>query len=164
MTLVLEDGTEVEALDGMEMLKALGERLDHTESQATTALGMAVALLQGQQATIGELAKSFATQTEAFNEQTELVKSLRADLDAVRNAPAGRKSVTVPVIPAGTMNKALDNDANEKGLPPQEFLAKCLDLQKVGKLSLQEVALAEAAIGSGVAVDPSIVAKVFQPK
>lgn len=161
--LTLEDGSELEAFDGGEMLKSLGERLDATEGNVTQLLGQAVMLLGAQSGQIAELAKSFTEASVLVKEQGETITALRADIDALRNQPAGRKSVANPgnVDGGAPLIKSLNTGDDQKGMQPQEFLAKCLTLQKGGKMSLQEVAIAEAAIGSNVAVPDAIRSKVF---
>ncbi len=170
-TLVLEDGQEVEGFDGTKLLKSLRQRVMTSEAsiksaaeeavQGQSAMAKAIEVIAAQDAHLTNLAKSFGDQVKTITEQSELIKSLRADLDEVRNQSAGRRSVINPsqVSTANPLVKSLKND--EEGLQPQEFLAKCLDLQRDGKMSLQEVAMAEAAIVSNVAVHASIVNKVF---
>jgi hypothetical protein len=178
-TLVLENGEEVEAVDASLLLKSLQtsmastiSRIDASEGEIETALTKAVELLGVQSDAIGTLTKSFAEQGQAFAdqsalvaEQNEMIKSLRTDLDALRNQPGGRKSVANPagISADDPMVKSLAaaGDETKLGLPPQEFLAKCLALQTTGGMSLHDVAVAEASIGNGVAVPQHIVAKVF---
>lgn len=183
LTLVLEDGTEVEALDASDLLKSLlgrvGDlsksmgavdgRLTGYEAEVGEVMTGAIGLIKAQGEMLVELQKSFADQgaqlaksLETIDGQNGLIQSLRTDLDVVRNQPAGRKSVGNPaeVSAASPLVKSLQNSEG-MGMPPQEFLAKCLELQKGGILSLQDCALAEAAIGSNVPVSPAIVSKVF---
>jgi hypothetical protein len=178
-TLQLENGDEVEAFDATElmlenaeMLKSFGARVELMEADAKTSasevIGLmtsAIQIIRAQGATIASLQKSFTEQTELATANGELIKSLRADLDAVRSSGGGRKSAANPshVQADSPLVKSLQGGEGE-GLQPQEFLAKCLTLQKDGVLSLQECALAEAAIGSNVPVHPAIVSKVFSHK
>lgn len=178
-TLELENGEEVEAFDATQLLKSMNARLvateqglaaagqgiKATEDQAVAVIGKAVEIITAQGGVIADLKKSLDTQSTTVTEQAELIKSLRADLDELRNQPAGRKSVTNPVQVSAdaTLAKSINTigEGEQKGLPPAEFLAKCLSMQKSGKLTMQECILAEAAIGSGVPVDQAIVTKVF---
>lgn len=182
-TLVLEDGTEVEALDASkellrlrsqvaELTKSMGGvngTLKSYEADASEIMTSAIDLIKSQgealaamQTTIKEQGEQLAKSLETIGSQDATIQSLRTDLDAVRNEPAGRKSVTNPgeVRAESPMAKSLQNDAGT-GLGPQEFLAKCLSLQKAGRLTLQDCAMAEAAIGSNVPVPPAIVSKVY---
>ena len=51
----LEDGTEVEAVDGGEMIKAMQARLDDDSSQLAKALGSVTTMLKSMQAQISAL-------------------------------------------------------------------------------------------------------------
>jgi len=166
MTFTLEDGTQIEAFDGGEMLKALSERVDSDGESVKKLLGQTIMLLSTQNGQIAELTKSLTEAGALVKSQGETITTLRADFDALRNEPAGRKSVTNPAGAGGgtPLAKSLNNGGDGDGLPPNEFLAKCLDLQKEGRMTLQEVATAEAAIGSGVAVPDGIRTKVFSTK
>jgi hypothetical protein len=149
------------------LLKALGERIDGSETVIKQLLGQAVMIIGAQGEKLDTLTKSLEASGVLVKEQGETIATLRADLDAVRNQPGGRKSVTNPANVDGSalLVKSLNTDDDQKGgLPTQEFLAKCLSLQKEGRMSLQECAIAEAAIGSGVAVPDGIRAKVFSTK
>lgn len=162
VTEVVVNGETFESMDAGEILKSLGGlagHIDAQEGEIKQALGQAVMVMATQ-------SQQISTLTKSLSDQGDLVKSLRADLDAFRAAPAGRKGVTNPagVSAAAPLIKSLGQGDAGEGMQPQEFLAKCLTLQKDGKLSLQEVAYAEAAIGSGAAVPESITSKVFSTK
>lgn len=168
-----ENGEKFEAIDATDLLKSFCEelksfssRLEGNEGKTQEVLGKAIEIISGQGASIATLTKSLTEQSAAIAEQAEMVKSLRADIDVLRNAPAGRKSVANPaqVSTDSPLAKSLSNDGKSEGMKSQEFLAKCLDLQRNGRMSLQEVAMAEAAIGSNVAVPEPIVTKVFSSK
>lgn len=166
ITFTLENGDEVEAFDGGAMLKALGDRLDTSDTAVKQLLGQAVMLIGAQGQQLAEMTKSLTEAGALVKTQGETITALRTDFDALRNEPSGRKSVSTPAPAAGgQMAKSLQNgDDDEAGMQPREFLAKCLGLQKDGRMSLQEVAMAEAAIGSGLAVPDGIRNKVFSTK
>jgi len=166
LELTLEDGTKVEAFDGGEMLKALGDRMDASDTAVKQLLGQTIMLISTQSGQIADLTKALGESSALVKSQGETITTLLADFDALRNEPAGRKSVTNPAGAAGgtPLVKSMNNGGGDEGLPPNEFLAKCLSLQKDGRMTLQEVATAEAAIGSGVSVPDSIVSKVFSTK
>ena len=144
LQVTLADGTVVEAEDGGELVKALMERVDNTESTMAKALGIAVDLIKKQ----GE-------QLAATN---SLVKSLQADLAKVAAAPAGRKTVlTMHEKPAGTMTKS-----EPEGDSPQEFMAKALGAQKAGRITGLDVSTAEACLNRGISVPGHIVSAVYR--
>lgn len=176
LTLVLEDGTEVEALDATALVKSLqgqvgriGAKVAGYEADITEVMTGAIGLIKQQGVVLVSLQKSFAEQgtqlaksLETVTEQNTMISTLRSDLDAVRNEPGGRKSVVNPaqVTAESPLVKSLQNSAGQ-GMAPNDFLTKCLHLQKEGILGLADVAMAEAAIGSNLPVPQGITSKVF---
>lgn len=162
-TMELEGGEQVQAFDGVELMKSLAAVVDANEKVAVEAMGMAVMTISAQSGQIAELTKSLTAASELINTQGETMAAMRADLDNVRNQPTGRRSIASPVQASAEMAKSMTPEqAKAQEMPTGEFLAKCLSLQKDGSMTLQEVAMAEAAIGSGVAVPDSIRNKVFK--
>jgi hypothetical protein len=145
LRVTLADGSEVDAEDGTELVKALIERLDGTETVMAKALGAAVDLIKKQ--------------GEALASTNTLVKSLQDKVAALSNQPAGRKTVlTVHEKPAGaTMAKS-----QPEGDTPEEFMNKALDAQKAGRLTGLQVSMAEAALNRGAEVNPQIIAAVYR--
>lgn len=138
-TLKLEDGTEVEATDGTELVKSLTQRLEKTEGQMAKALEQAVGLIKGQ----GDLIKSL----------TEQVKKLSGE-------GRGRKAVVSVVekpAPGTTMAKS-----EPQGLTGEEFMTKAMDAMKAGKITSLDVATAEACLNRGAAIPASIIQRVVQ--
>jgi len=160
-TMELEGGEQVQAFDGVELMKSLAAVIDSNEKVAVEAMGKAVMIIGTQSGQIAELTKSLAAATDLITTQGETMAAMRADLNVVRNQPTGRRSIASPVQASAEMAKSLTTEQAQE-MPAGEFLAKCLSLQKDGEMSLQEVAMAEAAIGSGVAVPDSIRNKVFK--
>lgn len=145
-TVKLEDGTEVEAVDGAELVKALQAQVSGLEGGVAKALGSAVGLLKQQ----GEL----------LTKQGEMIKSLSASVAALRREPGGRKStvsVHEPVVA-----KALGGEEKKtEGVSAQEFMVKAMDAFNAGKLTGGQVALAEASINRGEQPPADIVKAVL---
>jgi len=138
-TLKLEDGTEIEAQDGTELVKALGARLDATESSMTKALESAIGLIKGQ---------------------GELIKSLHEQIKKLGGEGRGRRAV-VSVVEKPAPGSALAK--SEPGaLTGEEFLAKALDAQKAGRITSLDVATAEACLNRGERVPAHIIQRVVQ--
>ncbi|WP_431860149.1 hypothetical protein [Azospirillum sp.] len=140
---VMVDGKEVEAFDGTEMMKSLWTR--------NQALETSVATLTEQNQDLGDaLTKSLELVKGlhgTVNSQGDMLKSMRADLDALRNQGTGRKT-TVSVLdkPAPTtMAKAFD------GIAPRELLSKALTAQREGRMTASQVARVEAHVNRGEA-------------
>lgn len=139
-TLKLEDGTEVEAQDGTELVKSLTARLEATETSMTKALETAVGLIKGQ----GDLIKSL----------TEKVKQLSGE-------GRGRKAV-VSVVEKPAPGAATMAKSEPQGLTGEQFMAKALDAQKAGRLTSIDVSMAEACLNRGEAIPASIIQRVVQ--
>lgn len=147
----LENGEEVEAVDGTEMVKSLIARFDafgadavQKEESMTKALGVAVDLIKSQ----GDLIKS----------QGEAIGSLQNEVKRLASEGRGRKTVvSVAEKPAaGTMAKS-----EPAGVSGDEFMAKCLAAQAAGRITGLDVAKAEGFLLKGLAVPADIVKRVL---
>src|SRR5690606_10978380 len=138
-TLKLDDGTEIEAQDGTELVKALTARLDKTEASMKGALETAVSLIK---------------------KQGDMIKSLSERVAKLGGEGRGRKAVVSVVErpnPGSTLSKS--DPASTTG---EEFLAKALDAQKAGRITSLDVATAEACLNRGQPVPASIIQRVVQ--
>lgn len=136
----LEDGTEVEAQDGTELVKSLQARVETAEGNMTKALDAAVNLIKGQ----GELIKSLSDQ----------VKKLSGE-------GRGRKAV-VSVTEKTSTTEAMTKSMQTPGMTADQFFAKALDAQRAGRISGTEIAVAEACLNRGEQIPESIVQRVAQ--
>jgi hypothetical protein len=134
--IVLDDGTEVDAIDGGELVKSLMARIENSE----TAFG------------------AFATtMTNALVGANDLVKSLQTQVAALADSGRGRKAVlTISERPAATAETLAKSEA-PTGMQPEEFLTKAMSAQAAGLLRAVDVSAAEIAIGAGQQPDPAIV-------
>lgn len=136
--LTLEDGTEIEAQDGAELVKSLSDRLDATEASMAKALGSAVDLIKGQ---------------------AEMIKSLNDKVAKLSGEGRGRKAVVSVVEKtepgAGTMAKS-----EPAGMTPETFFVKALAAQKEGRISGTDVALAETCLNRGEPIPAHIIQRV----
>lgn len=138
-TLKLEDGTEVEAQDGTELVKSLMEKVDATEGQMAKALGSAVGLIKSQ----GEMLKALSEQ----------VKKLSGE-------GRGRKTV-LSVTEKKTASETLAKSEGSDGMTPQEFMLKSNSAFTGGKISGKELTVIDVSLRSGVAIDPTLISKVM---
>lgn len=135
LSFTLEDGQVIEAVDGTELVKALMDRTERNEANFTEALSKTLDLVKSQ---------------------GEMIKSLQDQLKQVSSAGRGRKAVVSVAERPTIMAKAQQED----GIPPQEFLAKCLQAQAAGKITGADVSRAEAYLNRGLQVPAEIVARV----
>lgn len=140
----LDDGQEVEAVDGTELVKSLIARFDSfgaesatKEEAMTKALGVAVDLIKSQ---------------------GEAISSLQTEVKRLASEGRGRKTVvSVAEKPAaGTMAKS-----EPAGISGDEFMAKCLAAQAAGRITGLDVAKAEGFLLKGLAVPADIVKRVL---
>lgn len=137
--LMLDDGTELEAQDGTEMVKALSDRLDKTDENLAKALSSAVSLIKGQ----GEMIKSLSDQ----------VKKLSGE-------GRGRKTV-VSVVEKPEPGATMAKSHQPEGLSHQQFFAKALAAQREGRISGTEIAVAETYLNRGQEIPAEIVQRVM---
>lgn len=135
----LEDGTEVEAEDGTELVKSLQARVETTEQTMAKALEQTLNLVKGQ---------------------SELIKSMQDQIKKLSGEGRGRKTVVSvvekPVV--GTMVKSMQPE----GVSPDEFFAKALTAQREGRISGSDIALAETMLNRGQQIPPAILQRVMQ--
>lgn len=138
----LADGTEVEAQDGTELVKALQDRVEATEGSMAKALHAAVGLIKSQ---------------------GEQLKALHAKVAAIGGEGRGRKStLTVAEKPAAG-EAALAKSQAQEGMTGAEFLTKAHDSMKAGRISGHELMDAEAHINRNLPPPEAIVRKVLAP-
>jgi hypothetical protein len=135
--LTLEDGTQVQAFDATEMLKALGARQDGVETALTKALEITVGTIKTQ---------------------GDMIKSLQADVTRLANAGRGRKTAVTLVDKVDPASLA---KSEPTGMAPEEFMAKALSLQEQGKLSGLDVSRAESYLNRGLEIPADIRTKVM---
>lgn len=135
--LTLADGSEVQALDATELLKALGARQDGVEQALTKALGITI---------------------DTMNTQSAMIKSLQDDVTRLSNAGRGRKTA-VTIVEKTDANALVKSEPT--GMAPIEFMAKALELQESGKLSGLDVSRAESYLNRGLEIPAEIRAKVM---
>ncbi len=110
--LKLEDGSEIDAMDGTALIKALTMRVETNENEAKAALTMAIGLIKGQGA---------------------MIKSLTDKVEKLSNTGKGRKAVvTIAEKPAA------EKTVEAEGVQIQDFMAKAHVVWSAGKLSGDE--------------------------
>lgn len=139
--LKLEDGTELEAIDGTELVKSLMARVESNEGTVMKALGTAVDLL---------------------GKQGDMIKSLQDEVKKLAGEGRGRKTVvSVSEKPVAGATMAKSQGAAD-GLSANEFMAKALAAQASGRLTGLDVARAESALNKGLPVPRDVVNRVIQ--
>jgi hypothetical protein len=148
--LTLDDGTEMEAFDGAELIKSLNERVQAAESaqkqneaQVLKSLNAAVDLVSAQ--------------SVQLKDQGDLIKSLQARVDALGKTGRGRVSVLTVADKPQLETVAKSQPAAMGG---EELIAKALGAMKAGRITGLEASGIENRIRMGIAVDPELVARV----
>ena len=117
LTLTTPDGAALTAYDATALLKGVHQRLSALES---------------------DLLKTVQV-------QTDLIKSLSADLTALKEQGRGRKSVL-------NLHEKPGHYATTSSVEPRAVLAKALSAQKAGRLTGADVARIETYLGRGEAI------------
>lgn len=132
----LDDGSEVDAIDGSALIKSLTERMDSTEGSLLKALNLMADQSRQQQAVLLE--------------QGKLIKSLHREVKRLGNEGRGRKS-TVTVHdkqPTGQMAKS-----EPQGLNGRQFLLKAEGAMTKGAINGLDLSLCEAWVNRGMPED-----------
>lgn len=147
-TLTLDDGTEMEAIDGTEMVKALSARVDKAEVGTHQALKAAVGLL--------------AKQGQALASQGSMIKSLQDEVARLRGQPAPRKTV----VSVHERTSVADGDPmakshGDEGMNVEQFMLKAHQAFDAGKLNGRELNTIDVCRRERQPVPEAIVAKVL---
>lgn len=142
------DGKPVRVVDGMEMLKALGARLDGSEEVMEKAMSTAVGLIVKQGAMIGELTKQ--------------VKDQGVMLKAMSGEGRGRRTVlSMHEKPdATTLAKGGLGVAQGDTITAPEFMMKAEVAYNAKKISGAEFTEIDVALRTRQPVDPALLRKV----
>ncbi|MEY8688457.1 MAG: hypothetical protein AB9M53_01075 [Leptothrix sp. (in: b-proteobacteria)] len=146
MTVTTEEGEEVEAIDGTELVKGLMDQVQ--------GFGAKLEAAQSSEAT---LAKALEQTLTVVKGQGELIKSLQAQVGKLSDAGRGRKS-SVTVHEPPTIAKSMD--AGAATITPNELMAKCFAAQQAGRLTGLDVARAENYLNSGASVPADILSRI----
>ncbi len=147
LRLTLDDGTEIDAIDGTEMIKSLqGE----------------ISALNQRYETDG------ADMLKAMNGVMDLVKSLNSTIEVqgeqikrLSEAGRGRKAVVSINERQDNGDLAKSQGSEPDGMTADAFMAKALDAQKNGRISGNDVAVAEGYLIRGQSVPAHIVNRVL---
>src|SRR5260221_332990 len=135
----LDDGTEVEAVDGTELVKSLSARIDATEEVTVKALSHAVEMIKAQGA---------------------MIKSLGAKVEQLSGAGRGRKTViTVAEKPGPTAEILAKSDS--ASMTGAEFMVKAMDAFSANRITGLDVSRIESYLNRGLEVPKDIAARVL---
>ena len=138
--LALDDGEEIEAFDATELVKSLHEELGSLRNESLTVMRQAFDLIKAQNATIA---------------------GLKSEVSALGMSGRGRRSVLSVSEKSSTSEMAKSMPREEAGVSKAEFFAKAATAQRAGRLSAQDISLAEAYSSKGMAIPERIIARVM---
>lgn len=140
----LPDGTQVEAVDGTELVKALqdevkqlGAKQAEGESQMVKALEQCVTLVKGQNA---------------------MLKSMQDELTKLRGEGRGRKTVLTVTEKPGAGDQM--HKSEHTGMTSAEFMAKSDAAFKAHKITGVEYTTIDVSLRTGSPVNPELIQKV----
>lgn len=136
-------GERVRVFDATELIKSMGERLETIEmADAENRM---------------HLGKSMGLIADMLKSQAEEIATLKKSISELGNEGRGRKTV-LSVTEKTVTTLAKSDDAPVVG--NAELMAKCLSAQKAGRLTGIDVARANVAVESGMAVPQDILARL----
>jgi len=139
-TMKLDDGTEVEAVDGTALVKSLMARVENSEGQMVKAMESAVGLIKSQ---------------------GDMIKSLQSRVSKLSDSGRGRKTV-VSINEKKTASDLRKSQEEEEGITGQQFMAKAMSAQAAGKITGVDVARIESYLNRGLQLPADIVARVTE--
>lgn len=127
-----ESGEQVEAFDATLLIKSLTDKSNATEEFVSKAIGQMTSVIGGQ---------------------SQMIKSLQAEVVALKNAGRGRKTVVTMNEPAQEMKKSLPTSRDD-------IMTKCMSAFDSGKISGLDVSRAESYLNNNQPVPADILARI----
>lgn len=137
-TLKLENGDEVDAIDGTLLVKSLLDRMDRTDGQVAGVMNAMLGTIKSQ---------------------GEMIKSMHDEIRALGSQGRGRKTV-VTVTPKTEGTAALIKSEGD-GLTGEQFMLKSNAAFDAGKITGRELNLISVSLRMNHAIDPALVGKVM---
>jgi len=170
-TVTLADGTKVEALDGVQVVKSLSARVERNEGAVMKALSQVLDIVKAGAAKIDKLARAHGVRVASASRASPefWARALAAQaagevsaMDIAKAEVCWNKGL--PIDPA--LVQKVDSAGSLRSAMPAEIeagelLNKALEANARGLVSAVEISKAEAAINRGVAPDPSFCRKVL---
>lgn len=156
--LALEDGTQLEAFDGTELVKSLTLRVEtaesalkHNEDQVLKSLNAAVDLISGQSLQLKE-------QGALVKEQGVLIKSLQGKVSELAKSGRGRTS-TLTVVEKPQLESTLAKSHTAE-MGRDELLAKSMSAMQSGRITGLEASGIETRLNMGMPIDPELISRI----
>lgn len=127
-----ENGEQVEAFDATLLIKSLTDKSNATEEFVSKAINQMTTVIGGQ---------------------SQMIKSLQAEVIALKSAGRGRKTVVSMNEPATTMKKSLPTSRDD-------IMAKCMSAFNENKISGLDVSRAESYLNNNQPVPADILARI----
>ena len=156
--LTLEDGKQLEAFDGTELVKSLTLRVEtaesalaHNEDQVLKSLNAAVDLIAGQSLQLKQ-------QGKLVHDQGDLIKSLQSKVSELAKSGRGRVS-TLTVADKPQLESTLAK-SQPAGMGRDELLAKSMSAMQSGRITGLEASGIETRLNMGMPIDPELISRI----
>lgn len=137
--ITLEDGTVVDAVDGADMIKSLMDRVEKNEGETAAVLEAAVSTIKTQ---------------------GDLIKSMLGRFDDLASQSRPRKAVlSVVEKPAAVADDLVKSQGST--ITSEQLMAKAMDARAQGRISGNDIAVAEQMINVGKAPSPAFIQAVM---
>lgn len=153
--LQLEDGSEMEAFDGTEMVKALTERIDADNEKFLKSFGSALELVTQLTKALTETRGDLASTREDVKSQKETIETLQKSLKTLGAQGRGRVS-TVSVL-----EKPVGKPAEKPAPTRQEIMSKAMSALSAKRITGSEATRLEAALNAGVSPQKDVLERIF---
>jgi len=146
-----ENGEKMEAVDGTELVKSLIAQIDEFKQEKVTHEA-------GLMKSLGVMSGLLKDQATALKEQSDMIKSLQAEVATMRGEGRGRKSVvSVMEKPSTQMTKS-----QQEGPTAEEFMMKAASARDAGRLTAIEMSTIELSLQKSVPIDKRLINKIMQ--
>lgn len=144
---MLEDGSEVEAMDGAAMLKSLRGRFKALDNR----FGVQDEVLQ----------KAMGTVTDLLRGQSDLIKSLVDRVRSLEQSGRGRRAVVNVNERPDPAAAELAKSHSSAGMTPAELLQKAENAVSRGHLQWSDVVRAEAFLAKSLPLPDDLMARIL---
>lgn len=153
LKITLENGEEVEAIDGTELVKSLSARMDSTDASLQKAFGDLLGIVKGQ---------------------ASMIKSLSDQVTSLRGEGRGRKTMLAihdkngsqasAAAAGGAGGEVLAKGGSGEGITAGEFMAKSEAAWKSGAITGKDFTTIDVCLRGGAEIPTDLISKVVQAK
>jgi len=134
---------------------------DGLKHEAVDATALVKSIMERQTATDGLLAKALESVNATMQKQSEMIKSLSAQVQAVSSQGRGRKAVLNVSEKPSIDVLAKSAGGEQPGMTPDVFMAKANSAFDTGRISGKDLNVVSVCLRGNHTIDPALVQKII---